>query len=151
MSQQSELELQRAVFDALRSDAPLAELLAETADESGPAVYDHVPQAEDPADGTKFPYVVVGEDTQVSFDTDTELGFEATVTVHSFSVHKGRMEVKQIQGAIYACLHRRELVVDGYDTVDCIWEYSDSAIEPDGVTRHGVQRFRITVQGNGPT
>jgi hypothetical protein len=140
----AEYELQTSVYQALLADGPLANLLAKNVEDADlPAIYDHVPEPADSGSDISFPYVTVGDDTALDWDTDTSVGKEATITIHSWSRYRGRKEVKEIQGAIYDCLHLSQLNVFGYDTVQCLSEYSETLVDPDGLTRHGVQRFRI--------
>ena len=131
----AELEVQKAIFDKLSTDTALSALVA--------GVYDAVPQPADSGSDLQFPYVTIGEDTALDWDTDTSVGKGATLTIHSWSRYRGRTEVKQIQGAIYEALHLSNLSVFGYTTVLCLSEFSESMLDPDGLTRHGVQRFRI--------
>jgi hypothetical protein len=123
----AELEIQKAVFARLNNVLSIP-------------VYDNVP------DNAQAPYVVIGDDTLVEFDSDGTSGFEATVTVHSWSIYRGRAEVKNIMGLIYDALHRAELNVQGYNLLGCDCEFSETFLESDGVTRHGVQRFRILIR-----
>lgn len=133
--------IQAAVYGRLTTYAPLADLLAPHADNPAkPAVYDDVPQ------GALFPYVTIGDDTLIEWDQDACLGAEATITLHVWSRERGRKQAKTIQGALYDALHRYALPVDGSHTVDCLWEMSESFLDPDGHTRHGVSRFRIILQ-----
>lgn len=122
-----QLEIQTAVYNRLTSQ------LSEP-------VYDDVPQ--DPV----FPYVVIGDDTSIPFDTDTELGEEATLTLHVWSRYDGRAEVKRIMSDIYDALHRHALAVTDTDTVDCMFEFSETMLDPDMETRHGVMRFRLLLE-----
>ena len=130
-----EVELQTAVFTALDADSALSSLVI--------GVYDDVPQPTDAGDESDFPYVTVGEAVHTEFDTDNTLGDDCTITVHSWSRYAGRKEIKQIQGAVYNVLHRSSLPVSGYTTVGVDWVQSDSFVDTDGETRHGVQTFRI--------
>jgi hypothetical protein len=116
--------LQEAIYNAL--DSALA-----------CGVYDFVP------DGTAYPYVVVGSDTAIEFDTDDTNGLEVTVTIHAWSQYAGMYEVAVIMDSIYDALHNADLYVSGYNIVSCLQEYSETMTESDGLTRHGVQRFRI--------
>lgn len=123
----AELEIQKAVFTRLNNALSVP-------------VYDAVP------DNAVAPYVVIGDDTLIEFDSDLLNGFEATVTIHTWSVYRGRFEVKQLMGLIYNALHRAELNVQGYNLVGCDCEFSETFLESDGVTRHGIQRFRILIR-----
>lgn len=101
--------------------------------------FDHVPQE------TAFPYVVIGDDTSIPWDTDDSLGSETTCTIHVWSRHRGRKEVKEIMRTIYEALHRAEIAIIGGQLVECMAEFQESFMDPDGLTRHGVIRFRLIV------
>lgn len=130
--------IQGAIYAKLTGNAPLMALVA--------AVYDDVPQPSDSGNGAAFPYVTIGEDVAVEWDTDTDTGADVTMTIHSWSIVPGRKQIKQIQGAIYDALHRAVVIVTGYKVVGVDWVSSQSFIDADGVTRHGVQIFRITLE-----
>lgn len=132
-----ETALQQAIYDTLSNDAGVMALAT--------AVYDYVPQPDDAGDPAKFPYVVIGDDTLNAWDTDTTTGADATITVHTWSRFKGRKEVKAIQGAIYAALNRATLPTTGYSFVTCHLVNSDSFVDSDGITQHGVQTFRVLI------
>lgn len=130
-----ELAIQGAVYAALSGHAPLTALVR--------GVYDAQPRPLTGSDALQFPYVTIGEDTNNDWSTDTESGDDATITVHTWSRYNGRKEEKAIQAEIYAALHRATLTVTGYALVSCDWISSDSLIDADGETRHGVQTFRL--------
>jgi hypothetical protein len=90
-----------------------------------------------------MPYVVIGDDTLIDFDTDGKTGFEVTVTIHSWSDYRGRAQVKGLLGEIYLLLHRKDYVIIGYTLVGSDCEFEETILESDGVTRHGIQRFRL--------
>lgn len=102
-----------------------------------PSVYDEVPP------NPTFPYIAIGDDTHVPFDTDDSLGSEAIVTIHTWSRYRGRKEAKTIQGIIYQRLTRAPIPVTGFALVTIEFDYSEVLVDPDGITRHGVQRFRV--------
>ena len=140
--------LQQAVYTALRADATLKTLTGTT-----PArVYDHVPSDVWPADGETTnaaafkPYVVVGDDTAGPFDTMTEDGAESILTIHTWSRYRGRKETKQIMSAVTDALDDVSLSVTGHTLVLLLFEFSSTFLDPDGLTRHGVQRFRALTQ-----
>ena len=136
MTADSQLAVQAAVVAALRADSSLTGLLAEGA----ASVLDHVPQS------TPFPYLVVGESASKAFDTKTEEGMEQLVTLHSWSTYSGMAEIKDIMAAVVAALDRASLTVIGHDLVDISFLSSEAMLDEDGVTRHGLQRFRVLTE-----
>lgn len=134
------LELRVALVAALKAHAGLAALLSTDPVDSSPAVYDHVPQ-----DAT-FPYEVVGEPTGVDHDTDTTLGWDAEVTLHQWSRFRGFEEVERIQRENDEALNRAEpVVVDG--RIVTLHRVSvDGVLDDDGLTRHGIHRYRAIVE-----
>lgn len=106
----------------------------------GYPTYDHVPQ------GADFPYVVIGDDTAQPYDTDDSVGAETTCTIHVWSRYRGRKEAKDICAAIYGKLHRKDFPVAGAALIECQAEFEQTLLDPDGLTRHGIIRFRITTE-----
>ena len=103
-------------------------------------VYDDVPQQAD------FPYVTIGEDSFTAWDTDSELGATSVLTVHTWSRTRGKKETKAIQGDIYDSLHRATLISAGYNFVTIDLISSESFLDADGLTRHGVQTFNAIIE-----
>lgn len=106
----------------------------------GHPVYDHVPQV------SAYPYIVIGDDTSIPFDTDASVGSESTLTIHVWSQYRGRLEVKDILEQIYDKLNRADIAVSGCHLVECVAEFQETYLESDGLTRHGVIRFRLIVE-----
>lgn len=127
--------LQQAIYDQLTGDSTLMALVT--------GVYDDVPQAADSGASSAFPYVTIGEDIHQDWSTDTSLGDDATITVHTWSRYRGRKQTKQIQGAIYDALTRVNLSVTGYTMVAIDYVDEQSFVDTDGLTRHGVSTFRV--------
>lgn len=127
--------VQKALYGALTGSTPLAVLV-------GSRIYDQPPQT-----AATFPYIVLGDGTLTPWDTDTEEGGEAVMMVHVWSRdHRGRKVVKDIQDLIKATLHRAEPTVEGLGTVLCEMELADTFLDSDGLTYHGIQRFRLVVE-----
>jgi hypothetical protein len=124
----SGLPLQAAIFEVLTT------ALAPT------KVYDNPPQNQ------SEPHVVIGEDFHVPWDTDDSIGSESLLTLHTWSVHRGKKEVKTIQGQIYDALHRYELVVNGFSTVTLEFDSAEVFKDQDGESMHGVSKFRALVE-----
>lgn len=117
--------LQAAIFNALDGVPGM------------PPVYDDVPE------NVAFPYVVIGDDVSAAFDDDCGSGADSMVTIHVWSTYPGRAEAKQILELIYRTLHRSNLVIAGNVTITIDADYQMTLLDPDGVTRHGVIRFRV--------
>lgn len=128
-------ELQKAIFSALTANA---NIMSEVT-----GVFDHVPQPLDAGDDSQFPYITIGEGVVNEFDTDDFLGFDSRVVVHVWSRQRGRKETKELQSLIYDALHRSQLTITNYHFISCDHEFSDTFVDPDGLTRHGVQSFRV--------
>lgn len=157
----AEIDLQRAIFETLRNDPVLISLLAPHAFDGGPAIYDAVPQAADSQVIAAFPFITIGDDTMAADDTDTSLGSDFTISLHVWARSpKGRSQVKAIQGALYERLHRTEQLdfavpMGGsppepgpppWHIQDVLFESSQTFLDPDGETRHGVSLFRVVIQ-----
>ena len=125
------LALQKTVFDALDGDSTLQSLVTD--------VFDFVPET------TAFPYVKVGEETAVDNGTKTLQGNDHTLVIHTFSRYRGSKETKEIMSRIYALLHESSLTVSGASLVNLRFEFSDIIKENDGLTTHGLQRFRAVI------
>ena len=89
--------------------------------------------------------MVIGEAIHNEWNTDTDNGNEVSVTIHTWSRHRGRKEIKAIQHAIYLALHRQSLPITGYNFISCDFQDSQTFIENDGKTRHGVQTFKVLI------
>lgn len=138
MNAPSLVAVQRAVYTALSGDTGLVALLG------AGKVFDWVPET------TNYPYVNVGDDTSKDYDSQSFHGLESTVVIHSWSrtVGGGRKEIKTIMDRIYQVLHEQVLpMVSGQIMILSRCEFATTLLDPDGVTYHGVQRFRILTQG----
>ena len=128
-----ETAVQQALYDKLSASAPLRALIT--------GIYDHVPQKD-----ARFPYVTIGEASHDANDTDTTLADLVTATIHVWSRQAERSEMKQIQGAIFDTINRQALTASGFIFEDCLRINSQSFIDADGITRHGVQQFLIRIR-----
>lgn len=99
-------------------------------------VCDHVPQ-----DAT-FPYVMIGDDSARDWSADDLSGEETTLNIHIWSRYAGRREIKEIMAEIKQALHEQSVTLPGRRLVLLRWEFAASFLEEDGLTRHGVMRFR---------
>ena len=125
--------LQTTVYNALLADATLVSAVT--------GIYDFVPE------GTAFPYVKVGDQTMVDDGTKNKKGNDFTLMVHAFSRYRGSKEIKEIMSLVYDVLHESSLSVSGAFN-NMRFEFSDIIKENDGLTTHGMQRFRVFVLTN---
>lgn len=109
-------------------------------------VYDDVPFLPEGAPHDAFPYVVIGNDTARAWDTDDTLGADTTLTLHVWSRAPGFKECKTIMGQIYDLLNRADLTGAGHRVVDCLFDFSETMLDGDGETRHGVARYRMIIE-----
>ena len=117
MNRHPALPLQKAIFDALKNDPDLNEIIQGR-------VYDHVP------DNAKFPYLVIGDD---SFSRDLWM-HECFVTVLAFTEQVGLTGVKRLAGLVQNVLDV-ELAVEGYVTQEWSFEELSFSVEDNDQTQ----------------
>lgn len=127
--------VQEAVYGALTSSTAVQGLLGSPA-----RVYDMVPPS------ATFPYATLGDVVVKEYDTKDQTGFEQSLTLHVWSRYRGRKELKQIIQTIYDVLHNAVLSVAGANVVSCQFQSASTLQENDGLTLHGILRYRIIVQ-----
>ena len=126
--------LQSSIYSALNNDSNLTGTL-------GATIFDDVPE------NSAYPYIVLGEDTANEYDTKDVKGSTSSLTIHVWSEYKGSKETKQIMDRVHDLLHDSNLSVSGYNLINLRFEFSDIMRDPDGITRHGVMRFRAVLLG----
>jgi hypothetical protein len=120
-------EVQTGIFEALT--AALAPVPVQ--DQAGP--------------DQAYPYVTIGELVAEQSDTLNEQGSGIEMTVHVWSRQPGMQECQLLMARAKDALDRQRLPAPGFQWVDTIWEYAQTLRDPDGVTRHGILRFRVEV------
>lgn len=106
------------------------------------SVYDDVPE------GAAHPYIVIGEETTSDNGTKDKDGMEHTLTLHTWSQYRGRKQIKELMQSVYDLLHNTDITISGATVANVRQEFSTTLSENDGLTRHGVQRFRVVVFDN---
>jgi len=134
MSGSASWQLQQAVYGALSGNAPLAALLG------GPRVYDEVPHA------AAYPFVTMGQTSSSDFGTATEDGEEHILSLHVWSAAGGRGEAQVLMGAVRDILHNAALTLSGHTLVNLRQQFADIRREADGITIHGLVRYRAVTQ-----
>lgn len=128
--------VQAGLYTCLAATHTLTDLLADAAQ----SVCDHVPA------NAVFPYIVIGNMSSRPLDTQRYEGRETTAVIHSYSRKDGMKELKNIMTAVQEALHHVDFSVDDETLVMCQEISSDTFLENDGETRHGVQHFRIITE-----
>lgn len=126
--------LQTAIYSKLNTDSNLTTTL-------GCAVFDEVPAT------ATYPYIVLGEETANEYDTKDLKGSQTTINLHIWSEYQGSKECKNIMDRVHDLLHDGNINVTGFNLINLRFEFSDIMRDPDGVTRHGVMRFRAITLG----
>jgi len=126
--------LQTIIFSTLSGDSNLTSTL-------GATVQDEVPS------GTNYPVVQIGDDNAIDFSTKDLAGSETTIMIHVWSREFGSAQTKNIMDRIHTLLHDSALTVTGFNLINCRLEFTDVMRDPDGITRHGVMRFRAIILG----
>ena len=126
--------LQERIYATLSNDSALTST-------HGAGVFDDVPE------GTDFPYVTIGEEMALDYGTHDVDGSEVTINVHTWSQYSGAKETKTLMDRIHDLLHASILRVTGFNLINLRFEFSDVLRDPDGITRHGVMRFRAVMLG----
>lgn len=125
--------LQTAIYNALNVSAITSTLSC--------GVYDEV------IEGNSYPFITLGEENSLDYSTKDLDGTDVTINLHIWSRYKGSKETKEIMDKIHDLLHNSNLSVSGFNLINLRFEFSDILRDPDGVTRHGVMRFRAIILG----
>lgn len=128
------IELQKAVFAALSTDAAL------TAKLGGARIHDHAPA------NVAFPCLTLGQTSVQDWGTGTEDGNEHIFTVHVWSKAKGRSETLEVMEIVRAALHDAELALAGHHLVNLRREFEEARFDDDLAVHHGTVRFRAVTE-----
>lgn len=128
-------EIQTAVYQTLSNDATLKGMVT--------GIFDFVPENQ------AYPYVTIGDATEVPFRTFGRNGSNTTLVLHIWSRYKGFSEGLDILAQLNSLLDAQPIAVDGYDTVYLLYDSGEPMKDPDGITRHIPARYRMVVQESG--
>lgn len=131
--------LQIAVYNALNADVTLGGLIV--------GIYDNQEEVPNPDSDSAFPLLTISTGTLRPWDDDTKEGGDANVEIHTWSRARHSLEAKQIMDAVHNVLHRGTLSISGWGFIGCdLVDQINPQRDEDGITRHGVQTFRVTFE-----
>lgn len=136
------IELFTAIYAALDASAPLAALIG------AGRVFDTPPAANSALSDNQLvpPYVVIGDETANDYGSSAGDAQEHTITIHSWTEKPSTLHVKRIMAAVRNALHEQSLSLSGGNLVYLRQEFKETFRDPDGVSQHGVQRFRALTE-----
>ena len=126
--------LQERIYSTLNGDSTLGGLVN--------GIFDSVPE------GQTLPVVIIGAQSTSDNGSKNLDGRDYIFNVDVYSDYRGMKEIKNILKEIFRLLLESSLSVAGASFVDCRCEFTTDILEDDGITRHGVMRFRAFVMDN---
>lgn len=140
-------ETQKSIFSTLSGDATLVGLLGGTL-VTNPKVFDHVP------DNVVFPYVTMSIRPWEDRGNATYEGLRCELQIDVWyqpgtasTSNRGEKSLQAIQARIDALLHEQEPCIEGWNVLALRRTFVDILTEPDNVTKHGIQRFKLFLGG----
>ncbi len=92
-----------------------------------------------------FPKIWIEDGGADDWSNKDDAGLEANVTLHIGSRYDGTKEIRSLMDKCHAALHNASLTLSAGQSVLCQFDRHDMVIDSDGVTRHGVMRFRLLI------
>ena len=135
----TQVAITKAIIGELRGNTALTSLLVDYVGADG--VFYHVPQ-----NFNAYPYVVVYDIDLDSDNNDVTLAFDGVINIHTWSDKRDISVIGDIMKEVYNTLNRADFSIDDYVLIDIMQENEIVLRDPDGITLHGVQRFRIILQ-----
>lgn len=128
------LAVQTALYGVLSGDAQLTALIS--------GVWDYVP--EDAA----YPYVHIGEATEIPDNTHSTWGRQTTHTLHIWTQARGHAQGLTIAARVMQVLDHQPLTISGQHHISTHYEFMQALTDPEppGDIRHVVMRFRVVTE-----
>lgn len=129
------LALQKGIFAALTNAAAVTALV-------GTRVFDRVSAS------AVFPYIRIGTDQTVAADQDcVPECVEVFAQIDVFSRAQGKVEAKNIAGAVARTLNIGSVTLSGYLLQSLLHSDTRYLDDPDGLSTHAVLTFRALIDG----
>ena len=127
-------EVQKAVYAELVQNSELMNMCS--------GVFDFVDQDQ------KFPYLTIGVSSDVEYDTFYDVGRSVVFSVHAWTNDRGTKTNQALLDEVFRTLNRTKL--NGSSDVNfitCQYESGDMFRDEGGTVWHGVQQYRILIEG----
>ena len=121
----AQLPLYAAVYTALAANPAI-----------GAGIYDAVPQ------DAAYPHIEIGGGRAQDWSAQLLRGEETIIEIHVWSRYRGYAEARELLGKVKDRLHETSLSLTGATFIDCRFSGMDLFTDADGLTRHGIIRFR---------
>lgn len=105
-------------------------------------VYDQVPET------AAYPYIVLGESTEIPDNRLSGLGRQTTHTLHIWSQYAGYAQALAVLAVVVALFDHQPLTVPGLHHVSTQFEFCQTLTDPSppGNLRHVPVRFRVRTE-----
>lgn len=127
------LELQKAIFAALKADPAVSAIV-------GNRIHDHAPA------NVAFPYLTFGRTSSFDWSTGTEIGTEHLFTIHVWSKAKGKSETLELMGRVEEILRDGSLTPQGHHLVNLTPDFAESRFDEELSLHHGLLRYRAVTE-----
>lgn len=130
---------QKTIYEILSTDAALQTLIGGTVGD--PKIYDFVP------DNKVFPFITIGEGPWTDRGNHTTEGLQTDFVVNVWyrAPGRGRLKVQEIQKRIDELMHKSDPCIEDFNVIVLRRKLIDILIDPDNVTLHGVQTFKLMI------
>lgn len=92
-----------------------------------------------------FPKIWIEDGGADDWSNKDDNGLEAFVNLHIGSQKEGTKEIRGLMDKCHSALHNVDLVLANGQSVLCQFVRHDVVIDSDGITRHGIMRFKLLV------
>ena len=93
----------------------------------------------------QFPKIWLEDGGADDWSNKDDNGLEAFVNLHVGSQKEGTKEIRGLMDKCHSALHNVDLVLANGQSVLCQFVRHDVVIDSDGMTRHGIMRFKLLV------
>ena len=118
----------KAVYVALDATSGLTGIISESLSNADP-----------------FPKIWIEDGGADDWSNKDDNGLEAFVNLHVGSQKEGTKEIRGLMDKCHGALHNVDLVLANGQSVLCQFVRHDVVIDSDGITRHGIMRFKLLV------